>query len=229
MENPKILVNRRLSPMPFHMAQVEIIIPFSGEQSRVTRLIESLFKTVVTNRYLISLVDDGSKNESFIKQIDTAKMAGVRFFRKDKKEGFGSAVNLVLKKPFKNGIDWVCIMNSNLLCENMNWLKNLGESYISLTNQNVGMVSPLTNNANYNNDVLVGKKEEKRSDVVLKEGFLPFNCILTQREVLNSIGMFEEGLNEFDQAENYAEKMKQKGFKQAVSGSSWVHRYADKT
>ena len=41
--------------------------------------------------------------------------------------------------------------------------------------------------------------------------------------------MFEEGLNEFDQAENYAEKMKQKGFKQAVSGSSWVHRYADKT
>ena len=75
MENPKILVNRRLSPMPFHMAQVEIIIPFSGEQSRVTRLIESLFKTVVTNRYLISLVDDGSKNESFIKQIDKAKMA----------------------------------------------------------------------------------------------------------------------------------------------------------
>jgi glycosyltransferase involved in cell wall biosynthesis len=224
MENPKILVNRRLQPMPFHMAQVEIIIPFSGEQNRVTRLIESIFKTVTTNRYLISLVDDGSKNASFIRQIDKAKMAGVRCFRQDKSRGFGSAVNVALKTPFKNGIDWVCVMRSNTLCENMNWLKNLGESYISLENQNVGMVSTLTNHPGYIN-VVNGKKEEKRNNVILKDDFLPLHCILTKREVLNSIGMFEDDLNDLDQAKNCAEKMSQKGFKQAVSGSSWVHYY----
>jgi hypothetical protein len=37
--------------------------------------------------------------------------------------------------------------------------------------------------------------------------------------------MFEDDLNDLDQAKNCAEKMSQKGFKQAVSGSSWVHYY----
>ena len=61
----KKIVNR-----PFHMASVEIIIPFHGEQAKVATLVENIIASVNTNRYLITLVDDCSVNANFVKDIE---------------------------------------------------------------------------------------------------------------------------------------------------------------
>ena len=68
MEN-KILVLNPIEQKPFQMSSVEIIIPFHGEHAKVLNLMNDISATVTTNRYLITLVDDGSANSSFVSQL----------------------------------------------------------------------------------------------------------------------------------------------------------------
>ena len=62
---------------PRYMSAVEIIIPFYGLYNRVSSLLESIFATVTRNRYQITLVDDGSPNEGFIKEISSKNSPGL--------------------------------------------------------------------------------------------------------------------------------------------------------
>lgn len=223
MENPKIFVNRKLENNPFYMAPVEIIIPFHGEQARVAKLMESIFATVHTNRYLISLVDDGSLNKSFIKDIDKKKLPGVRCFRTDENKGFGAAVNLALKTPWKQKITWVLIIHSDVFVEENNWLSNLGETINLLKSQGVKMVSSMTNNSMLNSDLLTRRKSDIQSDFILEEGYLPMYCALAHRELFNRVGLLKEFPYAGTEAEEFAIRMKSKGYKQAVCGTSWVN------
>ena len=235
MENKKIFINRKMSHDTFHMAPVEIIVPFFGEQARVTRLIESIFRTVHTNRYLITLVDDASENKSFIKQIDKKKIPGVRCFQKEKQEGFGAAVNMALKQPFQRPTDpnfqipLVVIMHSDVFVEDNNWLSNLGYSLSSLREDGVRMVSPMTNNPSADYPFLVGSKGEKRDDHILADGYLPMYCVLAHRELFNRVGLLDEHPYASIEAQEYADRMAGMGFKQAVCGSSWVNHHGGAT
>jgi len=227
MENPKIFVNRKMENNPFFMAPLEIIVPFHGEQASVTRLIESIFKTVHTNRYLISLVDDCSPNKVFIKEIDRAKIPGVRCFRQDEHKGFGAAINLALKNPWTKPpnppIIWVAIMQSDVFAEENNWLSSMGETLNKLKGQGVKMVSPMTNNPMVESTVLTGNRGERREDHVLTEGFLPMYCVLAHRELFNRVGPIREFPYAGTEAEEYAVRMRLMGYKQAVCGTSWVN------
>lgn len=223
MENHKIFVNRTIENNPFYMAPVEIIIPFHGEQARVTKLIESIFKTVHTNRYLISLVDDASENDKWIKEIDRAKLPGVRCFRSEKQLGFGASVNLALRTPFSETITWVAIVQSDVFMDDSHWLSNLGETLNRLKKSGVKMVSPKTNNSIAGFNVLHGKKGDLRDDVILEDEFLPMYCVLSHRELFKRVGFLAEYPFAGTEAEDYAKRMKNMGFKQAVCGKSWVH------
>ena len=227
MENTKIFVNRKMENNPFYMASVEIIVPFYGEQARVAKLMESIFATVHTNRYLISLVDDGSINDTFIKDIDKKKLPGVRCFHVDKNKGFGAAVNLALTTPWKNQkITWVAIMQSDVFAEDNNWLSNMGETINLLKNQGVKMVSPMTNNPMIDSSVsskMLGKKSDRRPDVVLTGGYLPMYCVLAHRELFNKVGLLKEYPYAGTEAEEFAFRMQKMGYKQAVCGTSWVN------
>lgn len=223
MENPKIFVNRRIENNPFYMAPVEIIIPFHGEQACVTKLMESIFATVHTNRYLISLVDDGSLNKSFIKDIDKKKLPGVRCFRVDENKGFGAAVNLALTTPWSQKITWVVIVQSDVFVEENNWLSNMGETMNLLKSSGVKMVSPMTNNPMVESVVMTGQKGVYRPDVILTEGYLPMYCALAHRELFNKVGLLKEYPYAGTEAEEFAVRMRMMGYKQAVCGSSWVN------
>jgi len=223
MENPNIFVNRKIENDPFYMAPVEIIIPFHGEQARVAKLMESIFATVHTNRYLISLVDDGSLNKTFIKDIDKKKMPGVRCFRTDENKGFGAAVNLALKTPWSQKITWIAIMQSDVFAEENNWLSNMGETMNLLKGQGVKMVSPMTNNPMVESSILTGQKSDRRPDAVLTEGFLPMYCVLAHRELFNRVGPLKECPYAGTEAQEFAVRMRLLGYKQAVCGSSWVN------
>jgi len=223
MENPKIFVKRTVENNPFYMAPVEIIIPFHGEQARVAKLMESIFTTVHTNRYLISLVDDGSPNQTFIKDIDKKKMPGVRCFRTDENKGFGAAVNLALKTPWSQNITWIAIMQSDVFAEENNWLSNMGETMNLLKNKGVKMVSPMTNNPMVESNILTGRKSDRRPDAILTEGYLPMYCVLAHRELFNKVGSLKECPYAGTEAEEFAVRMRLMGYKQAVCGTSWVN------
>jgi GT2 family glycosyltransferase len=223
MENPKIFVNRKMENNPFYMAPVEIIIPFHGEQARVAKLMESIFSTVHTNRYLISLVDDGSPNKTFIKQIDGKKLPGVRCFRTDENKGFGAAVNLALTTPWSQKITWVAIIQSDVFAEDNNWLSNLGDTMNLLKGQGVKMVSPMTNNPMTDSEALAGQKSDRRVDSILTKDFLPMYCVLAHRELFNKVGLLKEYPYAGTEVQEFAHRMNKMGYKQAVCGTSWVN------
>jgi GT2 family glycosyltransferase len=237
-----IFINRTIQSDPFHMAEVEIIIPFHGEQQRVVKLIESIFNTVLTNRYLITLVDDFTPVRSTASLLDRVKrVPGIRSFRlpeepenpEDEKQkhpkGFGAAVNYALKHPwvFKNNpkkkINYVCIMHSDVFPEENTWLAELGTTLEKLKFDGVKMISPTTNNPMSDLDILVGEKSQQKDDVILTDGYLPMYCALCNRELFQRVGFFKEVPYAGVEVQDFAKRMKEKGFKQAVCGKSWVH------
>jgi glycosyltransferase involved in cell wall biosynthesis len=228
MENSKVFLNRKIQTDPFYMSPVEIVIPFYGEHFRVSKLMESIFNTVHTNRYLITLVDDGSLNKSFVKSIENKKILGVRCFQQEQK-GFGAAINLALKNPHIVNIPWVLIMHSDVFAEDSNWLSGLGKTLNVLKEGGVKMVSPMTNNPGVDSTFFVGKKGVKSSDHILTEGFLPMYCALAHRELYNKVGFFKECPYAGIEVEDFAIRMNQFGFKQAISGSSWVNHIGGAT
>lgn len=213
----------------FYMEQVEIIVPFYGEQSHVSNLLESIFNTVLTNRYLVTLVDDGSINSSFVEQIKTARIPGVRCLRLPEQKGFGAAVNHALNNPFvfqnaKKKIPYVCIMQSDVSLHNNTWLSELGNSLERLRKDGIKMISPLTNNSMTNMEFLSGNKGDKKQDYILKKGeYLPFYCVLCNRELFSKIGKLEEYPYAGFEVQEFANRMLKNGFKQAVCGTSWVN------
>lgn len=229
MENNKIFVNRKMENNPFFMAPVEIIVPFYGEQASVAKLMTSIFNTVHTNRYLITLVDDGSINDSFIKDIDRKKIPGVRCFRNDKSMGFGAAINMALKTPRNKDISWITIMHSDVFVEDNHWLSSLGESMNILKTQGVKMIAPTTNNSLSQLSELTGSKGERKDDFILEDGYLPMYCVLAHRQLFEKVGYLKEYPYAGCEAEEFAIRMKSMGYKQAVCGSSWVNHKGEGT
>lgn len=202
---------------PFYMSDVEIIIPFHGEQNRVIKIVDSIIKTVQTNRFSITLVNDGSDKDC----LEDLKKMGIRILHQ-KQKGFGAAVNLALKTPIHN-IPWVLICHSDVIFEYNSWLSNLGQTMINLKEKGIKMVSPATNNPTCNTRELLSCKNEVREDKVIKNGFLPMYTALAHRELFNKVGLIKECPYAGTEVEEYAWRMNKMGFKQAVSGESWVN------
>lgn len=220
---------------PRVMSCVEIIIPFFGNHSGVSTLMESIFKSVSTNRYQITLIDDGSENSSFVEEINRSKMPGVVCMRHDKSEGFGAAINSVIDNPKHPWIPWVLIMHSDVLVEGPHWLSSLGHSMQKLKSQGVKMISPRTDNPGSNlNDLFESKgikgRDSTCEDFILPDGhYLPLYCALCHRDLFRHIGKFKEFPLAGCEAEELAMRMNRHNFKQAICGSSWVHHQNEGT
>jgi glycosyltransferase involved in cell wall biosynthesis len=226
--NSKKTINRVIERKPFQ-GDVEIIIPFYGKHAHVSKLVQSVFNTIYSNRYLVTLVDDGSPNESYQSQVSNAKIPGLRVLRKEKQGGFGSAINFALRSPFKFSnsdkiIPYVVIMHSDVLLTSKDWLFNLGSSLEKMKSQGIKMVSPLTDNpVEEIGCLLSADRNPDREDVVLEgDDFLPLYCALCHRTLFDYVPMPEYPYAGFE-AKEFSYKMKSKGFLQAACGKSWVH------
>lgn len=219
----KVFITTSLEKKPFYMSSVEIIIPFHNMQSKVVNLIEDIFATVQKNKYLITLVDDGSINQSFIEQLKSKEIAGLRFLRHEKSKGFGASVNYALNNEFKSDIPFVAILHSDVRVYDINWLYNLGQSLAVMKEKGVKMISAMTDNPCCENQTLMAKRYEIREDAILSEGFLPMYCVLANRELFHRVGPFVECQYAGVEVEEYAIRMSRKGYKQGVCGTSWVH------
>ena len=228
-ENAKKTISRTIQRKIFD-GDVEIIIPFHGAHSYVSKAIQSIFNTVYSNKYLVTLVDDGSKNSNYHSQIQGASIQGLRILRKEKNGGFGSAVNFALNNPFKFSdpnkfIPYVVVAHSDVSFFSKDWLLNLGSSLERMKSSGVKMVSPLTNNPVEDIGNLVSKKRiPNEEDFVLSEDdFLPMYCSLFHRDLFKYVSFPESEPHESTEARGLAASMKSKGFLQGVCGKSWVH------
>lgn len=207
---------------PFYGQPVEIIIPFHGEYHKVISLIDNIINTVKNNKFMITVVDDGSTKESNKELAEKFKKLNVRYLYQ-KQKGFGAAVNLALKNPVEN-INWVVILHSDVRFNHNSWLSNLGNTMIKLKNQGVKMVSAVTNNPTCDTKELYSNNIDPVSDsVIQKNGYIPMYCVIAHRQLFNKIGLLMECPYAGTETEEFAIRMKKFGYKQAVSGKCWVH------
>jgi glycosyltransferase involved in cell wall biosynthesis len=212
------------NPTPFYMKSVEIIIPFYGQHAAVMELIQSIFRTVNTNRYLITLVDDGSRNGQFQTILEKSKLlgSGLRYLRQAEQLGFAAAINYAISNPSNFNIPFVCVMQSDTRADNLNWLEHLGNCLLSLKSQNVKMVAPLTNNPLAFESILQAENHVLKKDTVLKDAFLPMYCFLCHRELFSAVGPLKEFPLAGVECEDYFFRMMSKKYFQAVAGNSWI-------
>lgn len=207
-----------IKPHAFSQFTVDIIIPFHGQYHHVRNLIESILRRTATNKYKIYLVDNGSPNKSFLDDMrETPYVECIRF---DENLGFGAA----LEAGFKAGSNpYVCLMNSDCTIEHPNWLLAMGESLLAMRPLGVKLVTARTDNPGIDSPALKSSKYDKGEDKVLDTA-APLYCCLCHRELFRRIGGFIKHypLGGFEDEELFW-RMKSYGFKQGVSGKSWVH------
>lgn len=216
------MVKRNMTERPFLMAPVEIIIPYHNQITKVAYLLSDILATVTNNRYLVTLVDDGSSNNNLAEQLKDRDLKGVRILTHSSPKGFGAAVNTALKNPFSDQIPYICIMHSDIRVNDLGWLQNLGSSLLALRSQGVKMISPVTDNPVEPFDVLKASKPREKADVVLDNEFLPMYCALCHRELFARVGLLQEVPYAGYEVEDFALRMRRNNFKQAICGSSWV-------
>lgn len=219
----KVFVKRSVTDQPFYMMPVEIIIPYHNQLTKVANLLADIFSTVTTNRYLITLVDDGSINNTLPEQIKDRKLEGIRILSHDKCKGFGAAVNTALKNPFSDQIPYVLILHSDVSLKDLGWLQNLGTSLIKMKSEGVKMISPTTNNPMADFDCMKATKALEKSDFILNNEYLPMYAALCHRELFSRVGFMAEYPYAGAEVEEFADRMRKNNFRQAVCGSSWIY------
>ena len=223
LKNSNLNFNGFSSTNPNYMAAVEIVVPFYGQYNKISRLIDSIFSTVNNNRYQLTLVDDGSPNEGFIGQIKEKAMPGLHCLRLKKNSGFGAAVNYALENCINDWIPFVCIMHSDTIPVDSSWLSQLGSFLNQVKKDNIKMVSPRSGVFNDEMKHLQTERSVKSEDRILSsEEYLPMFCSLAHRDLFKHVGRFREFPLAGCESMDYAMRMNSMGFKQAVSGKSWV-------
>lgn len=239
------LANQKISPhevkhtmkgelkmSPFELSKVDIIVPFHGQYQKVTRLIESIYRST-RPPFKLTLVDDGSINSGYL--TDSLDQPGRSFgsvlentnincVRNDKQLGFASA----LKKGFdETNFPWVVFMDSDCYVDNVNWLNLLGESMMELKNHGVKMISARYPNSGSDLKHLSTPARPMKdvNDIILQKGeHLPLTCVMFHRDLFKRIGGF---LKEYPfgwyEDQELAYRMNHYNFKQAICHKSWIH------
>lgn len=197
----------------------DLLIPFHGQYKLVRDLIGSICLFTRDVPYKITIVDDGSDNKDFFYSLAQApNLDGVRH---EKQRGFGAAVNSGIKLTKQ---PWIVLLNSDCVIEEMNWLSELWKTMVALKEQKVRFVSSRTDNPPVSSSSLIKSPRVNRKDIgnVITDVPLPMFCCLLSRKMVEEVGLLKEYPYGYFEDEEYFYRMKKYGFKQAVSGKSWV-------
>jgi GT2 family glycosyltransferase len=209
--------------------QVDIIIPFHGQYEKVTRLTESIFQLTRSNYYTLTLVDDASPNENFIRVVAKNAKSFIKAFRCATPKGFAGAMKVGFERTES---PYVCFINSDCVIQDIGWLRSLGEALIDMKKDGVRMVSPQTNNP-------VGGHEFQKAESKMDRGpnkiipageHLSMYCFMCHRELFHRCGGFiKEYPYGYYEDEEFAARMNRYGFRQGVAGKSWVYHEGECT
>ena len=204
---------------------VDIVIPFRDQNAQVLELLQSIFEKVRNPRCQIYLVDDASKNKSFISSF--SKTQDVHLIQFDKPVGFGAAVNEGVRQT-KSSV--VCIMHSDTKVIEPNFLWNLCDDFYKLRNENIASICSVTNNA-MNSRLKFMQKNQSVSNAPEKfvDTNSPFICTLINKQIFNILGGLPEYPLCWYEHELFGDKCKKAEFSQYYSNSSYIYHEGGST
>lgn len=219
--NPKNSIFHKYVKIPprgtVDVCSVDIIIPFHGQYDKVRKLILSILEFTRSNPYKITLVDDCSPNQDFINIMSEAEQTQV--IRLNEHSGYGAALEAgynITEQPY------VVFLHSDCEIKHPNWIEAMGESLLRLKSKNVRMVSARSDNPICDITELKGSKNEIIPDVIV-DSPLPMYCVMAHRELYKRIGFIKHYPLTGYEGDEFAYRMKNRGYSQAIAGGSWVH------
>lgn len=209
---------------------VDIVIPYHGQYDRVTKLLDSIFRYTRSNFYRVTVIDDASPNEAFIKTMSTnaQKHADVtqranpfKALRSTDQKGFSGAIKAGWERT---SLPYICFLNSDCVVHDINWLRSMGDTLLKMKNEGVRMVSARSNNPVNGSLKQKAAKGTVGQDVILEDDeHLSMYCFMCHRDLFNHCGGFiKEYPYGWYEDEEFAYRMRKHDFKQAVSGKSWI-------
>jgi GT2 family glycosyltransferase len=236
MAEPIVKIARPMKFEIFSRSKVDIIIPFHGQYNSVIRLVESIIYTTKSNPYHICLVDDGSPNKSFEKEVNdhfrkktpNGFKPQVSVVRLDEQKGFGAALNFGMEKTEQ---PWVVFMHSDCVVMDQGWLIEMGKSLVKWEKEKkpVKIVSARTDNPGNYSTALKAKQRERGPDVVLEDDNIPLFCAMAPRSLFEKIGPLKEYFPCGYEDDELVYRMKHYGFRQGVCGKSWIKHFGSMT
>lgn len=221
---------------PFAGTKVDVIIPFHGQESSVSRLIKSIWNATQSNSVHITLVDDASPNDGFVHEIERAKIPKMKVIRNETQQGFGASLFAGYKE---SGNPWVVFMHSDCVVEDIHWLLAMGQTYMSLRGEGVKMVSAKLSTYAGGDPRTKGNRMSKSKDIILEpknlidilenDMYIPMGCTLCHRDLFKHTGFIKPYPYGWYEDLEFGCRMYSQGFKQAISGSSWVHHEGGST
>lgn len=202
----------------FH-SQVDIIIPFHGNYDGVAKLIESIFRYTHSGPYRVCLVDDASPNTDFLD--DLTKVPNLKCLRTNNQKGFGGAMQVGYEQTDS---PYCVFLQSDVLVEDVGWLRAMGDSLIALKDKGVKMVAPRTNNCMNGDERQQAEKGTTTEDIILTDSNLSLYAFMCHRELFPRIGGFIKNYPfGWFEDEELSHRMRKFSYKQAICGKSWVH------
>lgn len=235
-----VIMSRPMAHKPHETAVVDIIVPFHGHYDRLSNLINSLYNTT-GNPFRIILVDDGSPNPEFISKdvhdiIRKKNIGNIITIQHRKQLGFGAAVKSgfeASRKPHESNPEniefpYVCVIQSDCLIVQPNWLQILHAAYLKYRQYGVKMISARLSKSSCGDPRIVGRGDDvilnpgNLQDIVEQEMYLPLTTVLFHKKLFDQLGPFVSNTYGMYEDIEYACRMASKGYKQMICGNSFV-------
>jgi GT2 family glycosyltransferase len=202
----------------------EICIPYHGQYLNVRNCIESILLSTQGCPYRIFLIDDGSKNKDFFHEMKKLSNIVTGIQLKDH-SGFGAALNAAVKN---SQLPFLVFLHSDVKIVDGKWLIELYKSFCSLRKQQVEMVCATTNQPPNESKWLKKTRDEEQEDKVASEP-LPIFSAMCARSLFQKVGLFKEYYPGGFEDEEFFYRLKRFGYKQGVSGLSWLEHFGGLT
>jgi glycosyltransferase involved in cell wall biosynthesis len=197
---------------------IDIVIPFRDQANKVCRLIENLYQKVTKPKIRLHLIDDGSKNKEFVNLLP--KLPNLITHQFSKPKGFGAAVNYGIKcaqSPL------VCIMHSDVIVTEPNFLQNLYNDFLKIKDQRVATISSVTDNPMSEKLFMIKKNgSEDVPPQYFTDVYSPFICTLVHKQIYELCGGLAEYPLCWYEGEIFGSKIKKINYRQAYSLRSFV-------
>lgn len=196
---------------------VDIIVPYHGCYQSVSKLITSIFSHAHDFVNKLILVDNGSENKEF--GLIYSEHPKIKIVRSEQNLGFGGGINLGIKNAERL---IVIVMHSDAYISDKKSLQNLYKDFLSLRNQNVALMSAVSNNPQVNEKILSRKTSLDENPIILNNDFVPmYGCILDVAAWHSCQGVPEFPLAWFED-EAFCHKLMNIKYKIGVSYRSFI-------
>ena len=206
-----------------------VILNWNGK-NWLRNCLESIRKNTAYTNYEIIVVDNGSMDGSV--EMVKKEFPNIQLIVNKENLGFSKANNQGIKHALKNGAKYVFLLNNDMEIYQKDWLKNLveaaeGDDDIGIVESNAILLDDVASPARLRS---LEKQYSLSPEKIREVSIIGGGIALIKREVIEKIGLFDEGFSPFWGEDcDYSARTKKAGYKMVRNPKVAIIHYPHKT